>query len=174
MGDVYPIRLVVQRQDTGYQARWVEEGGQESASFDLQLPLSDEDAAELRWYLEKFYTFVGPGTQERARGVERRIETWGLQLFEACFGGSEGTHVYRNLLEAVKAGRQVLLALGSAESRFLQQPWELMRRPWSATCTGSKRSSSTERASNSPQKRPGSPARASASLVSLYRPLYAR
>ena len=70
---------------------------------------------------------MGPGTRERARGVEKRIEAWGRQLFEACFGGAEGTHVYRNLLEAAKAGRPVLLTLGSNDSRFLQQPWELMR-----------------------------------------------
>lgn len=127
MEDAYPIRLVVQRQDSGYRARWVEEGGQESALFDLELPLTEADAADLRWYLEKFYGFVGPGTRKRAQGIEKRIEAWGRQLFGACFGGAEGTHVYRNLLEAAKAGRQVLLTLGSNESDFLQQPWDLMR-----------------------------------------------
>ena len=68
MEDVYPIRFAVQRQDTSYQARWVEEGGQESATFDLELPLTNDDAAELRWYLEKFCTFVGPGTRGAGSG----------------------------------------------------------------------------------------------------------
>jgi tetratricopeptide (TPR) repeat protein len=127
MEDVYPVRLVVNRQDGGYRARWVEEDGQESESFNLDLPLKEEDAADLRWYLEKYGDFVGAGTRKRAQGIEARIETWGRQLFDACFGSAEGTHVYRNLLEASKADRPVLLTLGSDQSRFLQQPWELMR-----------------------------------------------
>lgn len=127
MEDVYPVRLVVNRQDGGYRARWIEEDGQESDPFDLDLPLKEEDAADLRWYLEKYGDFVGAGTRKRAQGIEARIETWGRQLFEACFGSAEGTHVYRNLLEASKADRPVLLTLGSDQSRFLQQPWELMR-----------------------------------------------
>lgn len=63
----------------------------------------------------------------RAQGIEAEIDTWGRQLFDACFGTAEGTHVYRNLLEAVKDRRQVLLTLGSNESNFLLQPWEMMR-----------------------------------------------
>ena len=51
MEDVYPVRLVVQRQDAGYRARWVEEDGQESEPFDLDLPLKEEGAADLRWYI---------------------------------------------------------------------------------------------------------------------------
>ncbi len=127
MEPAYPIRLVVQRRDPAYEARWVEEGGQETEPFALELPLREADTEDLRWYLEEFYGFVGPGTRARARGIEKRIETWGRQLFEACFAGTEGTNVFRNLLEAEKAGRQVLLTLGSSDSRFLQQPWELMR-----------------------------------------------
>ena len=129
MGNNHQIRLVVQRdeQTTKYRARWVDFDGQNSESFELELPLTEEDGAELRWYLEKFHGFVGPGTRERARAIEKRIEAWGKQLFEACFQGAEGTNVYRNALEAVKAGQQVLLTLGSNESSFLQQPWELMR-----------------------------------------------
>ncbi|HEX3128605.1 MAG TPA: hypothetical protein VH394_14835, partial [Thermoanaerobaculia bacterium] len=127
MEDVYPVRLVVNRQDGGYRARWIEEGGQESEPFNLDLPLTVADAANLRWYLEDYYDFVGAGTRVRAQGVEAKIDTWGRQLFEACFGTAEGTHVYRNLLEASKDGRPVLLTLGSDQSQFLQQPWELMR-----------------------------------------------
>jgi hypothetical protein len=117
MEDVYPVRLVVNRQDAGYRARWVEEGGQESEPFDLDLPLKEEDAADLRWYLEKYGDFVGAWTRKRAQAIEARIDTWGRQLFDACFGSAEGTHVYRNLLEASKAGRPVLLTLGSDQSR---------------------------------------------------------
>ena len=125
--DAYSIRLVVQRQGSGYRARWVEEGGQESEPFDLDLPLRAADAVDLRWYLEEFLGFVGAGTRAQARGIEARIEAWGRRLFDACFGGTEGTHVYRNLLDAGKAGKEVLLTLGSDQAAVLQQPWELIR-----------------------------------------------
>ena len=125
MGEIYSLRLVVEKQEAsrGYKARWIEEGGHESQPFELELPLTEEDAAELRWYLEKFRGFLGPGTRVQVQQVEKRLEELGHELFGACFGGSEGTHVYRNLLDAVKAGRQVLLTLASNESIFLQQPW---------------------------------------------------
>lgn len=127
MEEAYRVRLVVKRQGADYEARWVEEGGQESEPFDLKLPLTIADAANLRWYLEDYYDFVGAGTRVRAQGIEAEIDTWGRQLFDACFGTAEGTNVYRNLLEAVKDRRQVLLTLGSNESNFLLQPWEMMR-----------------------------------------------
>ena len=48
MDAAYPIRLVVQRQDSAYLARWVDEGGQESEPFALELPLSEGDTEDLR------------------------------------------------------------------------------------------------------------------------------
>lgn len=126
-GDVYSIRLLVERQEKGYRASWLDSFHPGSRPFDLELPLGREDTEELRWYLEKFHEFVGTGTEARARDVARRIEDWGRQLFEACFPGVEGTHVYRNLTDALRAKNQVLLTLGSEDSDFLRQPWELMR-----------------------------------------------
>lgn len=116
MDDAYPIRLVVQRQDSAYRARWVEDGGQESEPFDLELPLTEEDAAELRWYLEKYFTFVGAGTRVRARAVEVRLEEWGRALFAAIFGQGEAAR--QRLRGAIERGSPTLLTLASSESAF--------------------------------------------------------
>ena len=119
----YSARLVIHRSGTDsdadavttpdhpYQARWVELDGQMSKAFGLKPPLTSEDAADLRWYLEKYHEFVGDGTQARAHKIEAKLEPWGRALFDAAFGTVEGTHVYRNLLDAEKEGRPVLVTV---------------------------------------------------------------
>ncbi len=136
----YAARLVIRRTatdsgtDSGaqdaagpFEARWVESDGQMSKSFELETPLSTDDAADLRWYLEKYHQFVGAGTRARAHKVEVKLDPWGRALFDAAFGTVEGTNVYRNLLDAEKQDRPVLLTFGTAEPDVLVQPWELMR-----------------------------------------------
>ena len=129
----YAARLVIRRPEAAtakvgtFEARWVEAEGQTSDPFELKPPLSAEDAADLRWYLERYHEFVGAGTQARAARIEAKLDPWGHALYKAAFGTTEGTHVYRNLLEAEEDDRPVLLTLGTAEPDVLVQPWELMR-----------------------------------------------
>lgn len=113
--------------DQRYEARWLESDGQMSKPFGLDLPLSPEDAADLRWYLEKYHEFVGDGTQARAAKIEAKLDPWGRALFDAAFPGVEGTNVHRNLFDAIKNDRPVLLTFGTSEPDVLVQPWELMR-----------------------------------------------
>ena len=86
MSDLYQIRLVVDRAGEGYTARWINSGGPESEAFPLVLPLTEEDAAELRWYLETYIQFPGAGDHARARGSRRGCKAWGQALFDAMFG----------------------------------------------------------------------------------------
>lgn len=89
MENTCSLRFAAQRQDHGYRASWIEDGDQKAEVFDLALPLTKADAAELRWYREKFHGFVGAGTQVHARAVEARLEEWGWVLFGAIFGEVE-------------------------------------------------------------------------------------
>ncbi len=135
----YAVRLVIRSskadpdaeatdpRDRTFEACWVESDMQTSKPFELKPPLSSDEAADLRWYLEKYHEFVGAGTRARAAKVEAKIDPWGRSLFDAAFGTVEGTNVYRNLLEAEKKDRPVLLTFGTAEADVLVQPWELMR-----------------------------------------------
>ncbi len=80
------LRLKVTPQEAGgFTAVWIEEGGQESQPFELQLPLTATDAAELRWYLEEYFRLPGPGDHVRAAKVAAKLETWGRELFAATF-----------------------------------------------------------------------------------------
>lgn len=130
MPEVHQSRLVIQPKEQsggGYTARWIETDAQESQPFDLDLPLDAGDTSELRWYLEEYFKFNGAGDRVRAQGIEAKLPEWGEKLFKAVFGGTEGTHVYRNLVEAVKDDRPCLVTLGSEDPAVLSLPWEMMR-----------------------------------------------
>jgi len=117
------FRLIINRQDDAYTARWVESGGQESDAFPLVPPLTAADTSDLRWYLETYYQFTGPGDIVRAQGIERKMEGWGRAMFDAVFGPGEAREVYRNLMDAEPR----LLTIGATDPDILAQPWEMMR-----------------------------------------------
>lgn len=121
---LYETRLVVNRKEAGYTARWVEPDNQESQEFPLVLPLTTENADDLRWYLETYLQFPGAGDHARAKNIERQMDVWGHALFGAMFGGVEGTNVYRNMMSADGAR---LLTIGATDADLLSQPWEMMR-----------------------------------------------
>ena len=90
----YRIRLIVQRRDDDFEARWIEPEGQESESFPLSLPLDDSAKEDLRWYLEKYVGFVGAGDRVLAAELEQKIEDWGRELYHALFEHAEGARVH--------------------------------------------------------------------------------
>lgn len=124
MPERHHSRLVIQPKDDGdgYTARWVETDVQESRPSDLKLPLTSDDTDELRWYLEEYLKFNGAGDRVRAQGIEVKLKEWGDQLFEAVFGGARGTHVYRNLGNAVREKRPCVVTLGAEDPAVLSQP----------------------------------------------------
>lgn len=127
MSQPYNIRLVVNSKDDGYIARWIEPDAQESELFPLTLPLTADDMDELRWYLETYYQFPGAGDHARAEGIESKLKDWGRALFNAVFDTSEGTNVYRTLMDEADADEPCLLTIGATDPKILNQPWEMMR-----------------------------------------------
>ena len=119
----YQVRLVVRRRSADapdvdpkpsrFEARWVESDGQMSKPFSFEPPLSDDDAADLRWYLEKYHEFVGAGTQARAANIEAKLDPWGRALYAAAFGTLEGKDVYR---QALGVGQSALASTTSARN----------------------------------------------------------
>ena len=127
MTDTYEIRLVINRAESGYSAKWIDPASGESNAFALTPPLEKGDADQLRWYLEEYYQFPGAGDHAKAQGVEEKLKGWGKALFDSAFGTVEGTNIYRNMMEAVHAGQNALITLGAEEPEVLVQPWEMMR-----------------------------------------------
>ena len=76
----YEIRLIVHPHDDSYRAVWTSPQGQLSEEFPLLLPLTAEDTAALRWYLETFIQFPGAGDRARAQKLEARLVEWGKAL----------------------------------------------------------------------------------------------
>jgi tetratricopeptide (TPR) repeat protein len=127
MPDPYQIRLVVNGSPGSWSACWVESGGQQSDSFPLALPLTADDMADLRWYLETYHQFPGAGDHARAEGVQAKLVDWGRRLFDAAFGTAGGANVHRNLMDAADEQQAALLTLGAEAPDVLGQPWEMMR-----------------------------------------------
>ena len=127
MAGTYEIRLVVSRSGDGYTARWIEPGGQESESFSLVLPLTAANMADLRWYLEKYYQYPGAGDRARAQGIELKLTDWGRDMFNALFGTSEGTHVYRTLMDAAESRHPCLLTIGIRNFYINTRPFQKRR-----------------------------------------------
>ncbi len=123
----YDLRLVIHRDGDGFHARWTGPDGQESETFPLLLPLSRDDTADLRWYLETYPQFPGAGDHVRAGELQTRIQDWGRALFDTVFGSPEGVHVYRDLVDAVDRDRPSLVTIGATDPEILAQPWEMMR-----------------------------------------------
>lgn len=131
MSQPYEVRLIIDRKEHGYTARFLAPDIQQSDEFTLAMPVGNAEAADLRWYLEKYLQLPGAGDYARAREIEARLNDWGKALFDEVFDTSQGAHVHRNLLDAVKSssnsGHNCLLTLGSTDPEVLLQPWEMMR-----------------------------------------------
>jgi hypothetical protein len=125
--ELYIIRLLVQRTNDAFEARWIEPEGQESDSFPLSLPLGQRDKEDLRWYLEKYAGFVGAGDRVLAAELEQKIDAWGRDLYRALFEHPEGARVHLRLMEAARTHRPAILTLGSDETDVHVQPWEMIR-----------------------------------------------
>jgi hypothetical protein len=68
----YQLRLVVNRNDDGYTASWIAADDQETELFPLILPLTEDDAERLRWYLETHLHFLGAAAARAGRPVPTR------------------------------------------------------------------------------------------------------
>jgi tetratricopeptide (TPR) repeat protein len=90
-------------------------------------PLSEEDLAELRWYLESYTaSYTADIDDGRAQRLKDQLKNWGEALYRSVFQGDtiERFIDFRNLRESgrvvtVQASHPVLLSL----------PWELLHTP---------------------------------------------
>ncbi|MDZ8070031.1 MAG: tetratricopeptide repeat protein [Nostoc sp. DedQUE08] len=94
----------------------------------FQQPFDEENAAELRWYLEDYLQFPYGIFPDNAAKIEQKLQQWGQQLFELVFRSTEkGREFFQ---EATREGLDKCeLGIISDNAEVLNLPWELLYSP---------------------------------------------
>ncbi|QMS90216.1 tetratricopeptide repeat protein [Nostoc edaphicum CCNP1411] len=94
----------------------------------FQQPFNEENAAELRWYLEDYLSFPYGIFPDNAVKIEQKLQHWGQQLFELVFRSTEkGREFFQ---EATREGLDKCeLGIISDNAEVLNLPWELLYSP---------------------------------------------
>ncbi len=58
--------------------------------FRFTAPIGPIEREELRWYLERYYSWPSGVFQERAKKVEALLPVWGKELYDAVFNQGQG------------------------------------------------------------------------------------
>lgn len=87
-------------------------------------PLTPEDRAELRWYLEDYLSFPVGIYPERARRAEAKLGEWGGRMFDALFGSGRGRDYY--VLVRNEGLEKTGFEVRYRQSRVGNVPWELL------------------------------------------------
>ncbi|AFY44676.1 tetratricopeptide repeat protein [Nostoc sp. PCC 7107] len=119
--------LRITHQDDKIQLSW--QRGYESPRFAsevaFQQPFDEENAAELRWYLEDYLKFPYGIFPDNAVKIEQKLQHWGQQLFELVFRSTDkGREFFQ---EATREGLDNCeLGIISDNANVLNLPWELL------------------------------------------------
>ncbi|AVH62796.1 CHAT domain-containing protein [Nostoc sp. 'Peltigera membranacea cyanobiont' N6] len=122
--------LRITHQDYKIQLSW--QRGYESPRFAsevaFQQPFDEENAAELRWYLEDYLKFPYGIFPDNAVKIEQKLQHWGQQLFELVFRSTDkGREFFQ---EATREGLDNCeLGIISDNAEVLNLPWELLYSP---------------------------------------------
>ncbi|MBX7211537.1 MAG: CHAT domain-containing protein [Verrucomicrobiaceae bacterium] len=85
--------------------------------------LTEENFADLRWYLETYMELPDGGAVVRAERIEAEIARWGHQLHDAVFSALENKAALKALLDAPEPRE---LTIATSDPALLRLPWELM------------------------------------------------
>ena len=86
-------------------------------------PLTEQERADLRWYLEEYWQWPFEGFAERARRIEDLLPELGKRLYEAVFGSKQADRIVQKWL-ATEGEHQISII--SHLPRALSLPWELL------------------------------------------------
>ncbi|MEH2250063.1 CHAT domain-containing protein, partial [Nostoc sp.] len=94
----------------------------------FQQPFDEENAAELRWYLEDYLKFPYGIFPDNATKIEQKLQQWGQHLFELVFRSTDkGREFFQ---EATRDGLDKCeLGIISDNANVLNLPWELLYSP---------------------------------------------
>ncbi len=122
------LRIKIERRDDdAFEARVaLPSQGVDAGPFPFVPPIEQGAREDLRWYLERYYRWPA-GEESRAAAVERQLEDWGRDLFQAVFADPDAMRLWVQFRAGdgdADGGR--LITLDCTESEVLRQPWELL------------------------------------------------
>ncbi len=99
----------------------------QEAAAEVSCTLSDQDHADLRWYLESYPQFPFDPHPEMAARIERRMQEIGIDLFRSLFQANDDT---RDLWAIMRPQlKQTRVEISTSVEGANALPWELLRDP---------------------------------------------
>ncbi len=98
---------------------------EDSEVFDFINPITDKNLAELRWYLESYWSWPSDIDDERAREVEGNLPKWGKALMDGII--QKSADAMRLFGRFSESDGERMLTIDTTEPRILRLPWELLR-----------------------------------------------
>ncbi|HEY9692001.1 MAG TPA: CHAT domain-containing protein [Oculatellaceae cyanobacterium] len=123
-------RLLVNHENDAIQLFWYrgQTAPRSAPPVAFEHPFDTEVLDDLRWYLEDYLGFPYGLEPEKAKKIEQKFETWGQELFELVFRGSDKAREF--FQEASREGLDKCeLDIASDNPAVLNLPWELLYSP---------------------------------------------
>lgn len=102
--------------------------GTDSGKLNFANPVTEQDRAEIRWYVETYgaMSLADPDDQE-ARRIKARLPEIGKALFQSVFDHRAAQRLFNRFKDA--DNRQRVLTISSQDASILAIPWELLHDP---------------------------------------------
>jgi len=102
--------------------------GTDSGRLAFANPVTEQDRAEIRWYVETYgaVSLADPDDQEALR-IKDRLPEIGKALFRSVFDNRAAQRLFNRFQDA--DGRQRVLTINSQDASILALPWELLHDP---------------------------------------------
>ena len=102
--------------------------GTDSGKLAFANPVTEQDRAEIRWYVETYgaVSLADPDDQE-ARRIKARLPEIGKALFKSVFDNRAAQRLFNRFQDA--DDRQRVLTINSQDASILALPWELLHDP---------------------------------------------
>lgn len=104
-----------------------DDGSRQTTDVNFKFEFTDQDRADLRWYLEDFLQYPMDPAPQIALRIERRMNELGTELFSKVF---QSTDDARDLWANLRAGLDnIRIELFTDVRGAISLPWELLRDP---------------------------------------------
>lgn len=101
--------------------------GEEYGPLAVREGMTAKERDDVRWYVEQFMDYPEGGNETRAKQIERRLEDYGLALWDGLQQQAPQLHQWLGHVQQTGGGRLELRAQTPRDEVAFRSPWELMR-----------------------------------------------